>query len=141
MFIDLRPSLNCVIAVCYLWWSFTLGSIGGIWNWICFRDNEIRQNTGVRGRVSFLLIACEKSGKYRPKKKDLVRICIGSRKCGCPFKLCAKPVLGGEWWMKLICGTQNHEMTKSFVSIHMRVDWLKMRRLLLLIWRSPWWSQ
>ena len=30
-------------------------------------------NTGVRGRASFLLIACEMSGEYRPKKNDLVR--------------------------------------------------------------------
>ena len=31
--------------------------------------------------------------------KDLVRTVTGSRKCGCPFKLRAKPVLGGEGWM------------------------------------------
>ncbi|KAH1262057.1 hypothetical protein GmHk_02G004768 [Glycine max] len=73
-------------------------------------------NTGVRGRASFLLIACERSGEYRPKKHNLVRTCTGSRKCGCPFKLRAKPVLGGEGWMvKLICGVHNHEMAKSFV--------------------------
>ena len=53
-------------------------------------------NISVRGRVSFMLIACERSDEYRPKKKDLVRTCIGSRKCGCPFKLRAKPILGGE---------------------------------------------
>ena len=73
-------------------------------------------NIGVRGRVSFLLIAYERSGEYRPKKKGLVRTCTSIRKCGCPFKLCAKPVLGGEgWMMKLICGTHNHEIAKSFV--------------------------
>ena len=66
--------------------------------------------------ASFLLIACEKSGEYRPKKHNLVRTCTDSRKCGCPFKLRAKPVLGGEGWMvKLICGVHNHEMKKSFV--------------------------
>ena len=53
-------------------------------------------NIGVRGRASFLLIACERSGEYRPKKHNLVRTCTGSRKCGCPFKLRAKPVLEGE---------------------------------------------
>ena len=53
-------------------------------------------NTGVLGRALFLLIACERSGKYRSKKHNLVRTCTGSRKCGCPFKLGAKPVLGGE---------------------------------------------
>ena len=53
-------------------------------------------NIGVQGRASFLLIACEKSGEYRPKKNDLVRTCTGSRKCGCPFKLRAKSILEGE---------------------------------------------
>jgi len=53
-------------------------------------------NTGVRGRASFLLIACERSGEYRPKKHNLVRTCTGSRKCGCPFKLRVKPVLGRD---------------------------------------------
>ncbi|KAH1213966.1 hypothetical protein GmHk_14G041813 [Glycine max] len=73
-------------------------------------------NTGVRGRASFLLIACERSSEYRPKKNDLVRTCTNSRKYGCPFKLRAKPVLGGEEWMvKLICGVYNHEMVKSLV--------------------------
>ena len=72
-------------------------------------------NTGVRGRASFLLIACERSGEYRPKKHNLVRTCTGSRKCGCPFKLRAKLVLGGKGWMKLICGVHNHKMAKSFV--------------------------
>ena len=73
-------------------------------------------NTGVRGRTSFLLIACERSGEYRPEKNDLLRTCTDNRKCGCPFKLRAKPILGGEGWMvKLICGIHNHEMTKSFV--------------------------
>ncbi|KAL5153485.1 hypothetical protein HKD37_19G053017 [Glycine soja] len=72
-------------------------------------------NAGVR-RASFLLIACERSGEYRPKKNDLVRTFIGSRKCGCPFKLRAKLVLGRERWMvKLICGVPNLEMAKSFV--------------------------
>jgi len=53
-------------------------------------------NTGIRGRTSFVLIGCERSGKYRARKKDLVQIVTGSRKCGCPFKLQAKPVVGGE---------------------------------------------
>ena len=69
---------------------------------------SLDMNTGVRGRASILLISCERSGEYRPKKKDLVRTCTGSRKCGCLFKLRTKPILGGEgWMMKLIGGTQS----------------------------------
>ena len=51
---------------------------------------------GIRGMTSFVLIGCETSGQYRAKKKDLVRTCTGSKKCGCPFKLHAKPVVEGE---------------------------------------------
>ncbi|KAL5149664.1 hypothetical protein HKD37_13G036439 [Glycine soja] len=47
----------------------------------------------VRMRASFMLIACERSGEYRLKKNDLVRICTSNRKCGCPFKLRVKSVL------------------------------------------------
>ncbi|KAL5149601.1 hypothetical protein HKD37_13G036397 [Glycine soja] len=63
-------------------------------------------NNGIRGRTSF----------YKAKKKDLVRTCTGSRKCGCPFKLRAKPVVGGERLMvNLICGSHNNELAKSLV--------------------------
>ncbi|XP_006579129.1 protein FAR1-RELATED SEQUENCE 5-like [Glycine max] len=78
----------------------------------------MRSNTknGIRGRTSFILIGCEMSGQYRAKKKDLVRTCTGSRKCGCPFKLRAKPVVGGEGWMvNLIYGRHNHELAKSLI--------------------------
>jgi len=68
------------------------------------------------GRISFVLISCERSGQYRFKKKDFVRRHTGSRKCWCPFKLHGKPVVGGQGWMvKLMCGSHNHEMTKSLV--------------------------
>jgi len=53
-------------------------------------------NIGMRGRMSFVLIGCERNYQYRGKKKDLVRTETGNRKCGCPFKLRGKPVVGGE---------------------------------------------
>ena len=46
----------------------------------------------------------------------MIKTITGSRKCGCPFKLCGKPVVGGEGWMvKLMCGSHNHELAKSLV--------------------------
>ncbi|KAH1239426.1 hypothetical protein GmHk_08G023869 [Glycine max] len=73
-------------------------------------------NSDIRGRTSSVLIDCEISDQYRVKKKDLVRTVIGSRKYGCPFKLCAETVVGGERWMvKLMCGSHNHELIKSLV--------------------------
>ena len=72
--------------------------------------------TSSRGRSSFVLIGCERSGQYKCKKKEFVRRDIGSRKCDWPFKLRGKPVHEGEGWMvKLICGIHNHELAKFLV--------------------------
>ncbi|KAL5173189.1 Protein FAR1-RELATED SEQUENCE 6 [Glycine soja] len=72
--------------------------------------------TGSRGRSSFVLIGCERSGTYKCRNKEFVRKDTGSRKCGCPFRLRGKPVHEGEGWMvKLICGIHNHELAKSLV--------------------------
>ncbi|KAL5158377.1 hypothetical protein HKD37_15G042874 [Glycine soja] len=73
-------------------------------------------HTGSRGRSSFVLIGCERSSQYKCRKKEFFRRDTGSRKCGCPFKLSGKPMIGGEGWMvKLICGIHNHELAKSLV--------------------------
>jgi len=50
----------------------------------------------MRGRTSFVLIDCERSGQYRSTKKDFVKIDADNRKCGCSFKLREKPVVGGQ---------------------------------------------
>ncbi|KAL5134458.1 Protein FAR1-RELATED SEQUENCE 5 [Glycine soja] len=72
--------------------------------------------TGSRGRTAFVLIGCERSGKYKGRKKEFVRRDTGTRKCGCPFKIRGKPVHGGEGWaVKLICGIHNHELAKTLV--------------------------
>ncbi|KAH1238358.1 hypothetical protein GmHk_08G023034 [Glycine max] len=73
-------------------------------------------NTGSRGRTTFVLIGYERSSEYRCRKKEFIRRDTGTRKCGCPFKLRCKLVVGGEGWMvKLICGVHNHELAKSLV--------------------------
>ncbi|KAH1209619.1 Protein FAR1-RELATED SEQUENCE 5 [Glycine max] len=73
-------------------------------------------NTGSRGRSTFVLIGCERSGEYKCRKKEFIRRDTRTRKCGCPFKLRCKPVAGGEGKMvKLICGVHNHELAKSLV--------------------------
>ena len=60
-------------------------------------------------------MGCERSGNYRAYKKDLVPTVTSSRKCDCPFKLRAKPSPSGEGWIvKLICGSHNHILAKSF---------------------------
>ncbi|KHN13933.1 hypothetical protein glysoja_047792, partial [Glycine soja] len=73
-------------------------------------------HTGNRGRSSFVLIGCEMSDQYKCRKNEFVRRDTGSRKCGCPFKLRGKQVIGGQSWMvKLICEIHNHELVKSLV--------------------------
>ena len=77
---------------------------------------EIGFVTVMRGRTSFVLIGCERSGQYKYMKKDLVRRDTSSRKCGCPFKFHGKLVVRDQGWIvKLMCGSHNHKMTKSLV--------------------------
>ena len=56
-------------------------------------------NTCSRGRTSFVLIGCERSNEYRCRKKKFVRRDTDTWKCGCPFKLHGKPIVGGQGWM------------------------------------------
>ena len=71
---------------------------------------------GQRGRKTFVLLGCERGGKYRQYKKDLKVTESGTRKCGCPFRLRGYPVRSGEGWiLKLICGSHNHELANILV--------------------------
>ncbi|KAL5172984.1 PKS-NRPS hybrid synthetase [Glycine soja] len=95
-----------------LQWARTVAHENGFVAVIMRSDTE----TGSRGRSSFVLIGCERSGTYKCRNKEFVRKDTGSRKCGCPFRLRGKPVHGGEGWMvKLICAIHNHELAKSLV--------------------------
>ncbi|KAL5133588.1 hypothetical protein HKD37_03G006884 [Glycine soja] len=69
-------------------------------------------------------------------KLDLWR--ISNRKYGCPFKLRAKLVVGGEGWIvKLICGSHNHELAKSLdkkiIVVDMTKSMVKSRNMLLTL--------
>ncbi|KAH1225504.1 PKS-NRPS hybrid synthetase [Glycine max] len=90
-------------------------------------------NTGSRGRTSFVLIRCERSGEYRCRKKEFVRRDTTTRKCGCPFKFRGKPVVGGQGWMvKLICGIHNHDLAKPLVG-HPYVGRLRKAKKKLIV--------
>ncbi|KAJ1393007.1 MULE transposase domain [Sesbania bispinosa] len=61
-----------------------------------------------------LILGCERSGKYRPYKSELVRNVTGSRKCECPFRLRGRPLANGVGWkLNLVCGVHNHEVAES----------------------------
>ncbi|KAL5176803.1 Protein FAR1-RELATED SEQUENCE 5 [Glycine soja] len=49
-------------------------------------------NTGSRGRTSFVLIGCERSGQYRSRKKDFVRRDTGVGNVGVPSSF-----VGNQW--------------------------------------------
>jgi len=68
------------------------------------------------GRKTFILLGCERSGKYK-KYKTVVYVSVtDSRKCDCSFKLRDKPSShGGGWMLKVICGLHNHALSHTLV--------------------------
>ena len=73
-------------------------------------------STGQRGMKTFVWWGCERGGKYKRYKKDLLVTESGSRKCDCHFKLLGYPVKSGEGWiLKLLCGSHNHELANTLV--------------------------
>ena len=71
---------------------------------------------GQQGRKTFVLLGCERSGKYSKYKNDLEVSIIGRRKCDCPFRLRGKPISNGEGWvLKVICGLHNHDLAETLV--------------------------
>jgi len=72
--------------------------------------------TGAQGRKTYVLLGCERSGKYRKYKTDLEVSITGTRKCDCQFRLRGKPIKGGEGWvLKVVCGLHNHELANTLV--------------------------
>ncbi|XP_014511816.2 protein FAR-RED ELONGATED HYPOCOTYL 3-like [Vigna radiata var. radiata] len=70
--------------------------------------------TGEPGRKTFVVLGCERSGKYRKYKQDVQPSVSGTRKCECPFKLRGKPK-GHGWVLKVMCGYHNHELVETLV--------------------------
>ncbi|XP_014521959.1 uncharacterized protein LOC106778497 [Vigna radiata var. radiata] len=65
-------------------------------------------------RKTFVVLGCERSGKYRKYKQDVQPSVSGTRKCKCPFKLRGKPK-GHGWVLKVMCGYHNHELAETLV--------------------------
>ncbi|XP_050878281.1 uncharacterized protein LOC127082095 [Lathyrus oleraceus] len=62
---------------------------------------------------TFVIIICERSGKYRPPLQTFKLDDVGSRKCECPFKLCGYMLVSHdkeyEKSVKLAVGTKDIE--------------------------------
>ena len=68
------------------------------------------------GRKTYVLLGCERGGKYRKYKSDVQPSVSGTRKCDCPFKLRGKPISNGDGWMlKVMCEYLNHDMSQTLV--------------------------
>ncbi|KAJ1375375.1 MULE transposase domain [Sesbania bispinosa] len=74
----------------------------------------LRSDAGGNGRKTTLVLGCERSGKYKPYKKELTRNVTGAKKCRCPFRLRGKPVhVGDGWRLNVVCGYHNHDVAEN----------------------------
>ncbi|KAJ1439532.1 PKS-NRPS hybrid synthetase [Sesbania bispinosa] len=72
----------------------------------------VRSDAGGNGRKTTLVLGCERSGKYKPYKNQLIRKVTGTKKCDCPFRL--RPVSTGDGWrLNVVCGYHNHEVAEN----------------------------
>jgi len=72
--------------------------------------------TGAQGRRTYVLLGCERSGKYRKYRTNLDVSITGTRKCDCPFRLWGKPLKGRDGWvLKVVCGLHNHDLANTLV--------------------------
>jgi len=74
------------------------------------------KTTDQQGRKTFVLLGCERSGKYMKYRNDLEVSITGTKKCDCPFRLRGKPISNEEGWvLKVICGLHNPDLTETLV--------------------------
>ncbi|KAK7367097.1 hypothetical protein VNO80_09106 [Phaseolus coccineus] len=79
----------------------------------CTRSNK-KNNKG----KTYVIMGCERSGKYRPYKNTLSKV-TSTKKCECPFKLRAKALKKNERWVvKVMCGCHNHDLGETLVVGH-----------------------
>ncbi|XP_050916349.1 protein FAR1-RELATED SEQUENCE 6-like [Lathyrus oleraceus] len=66
-------------------------------------------------RCVFVTMICERSEKYIPLLRNFKRNVIGSRKCGCPVKLCGYMLANKKWRFNVIYGLHNHDLCEKLV--------------------------
>ena len=86
-----------------------------------------------QGRKIFVLLGHEQSGHYIKYEHEVDVNRIGSRKCGCHFKLRGRPVSNEEGWvLKVIYGLRIHALYEILVG-HLYVKRLKSDEHALLV--------
>ncbi|XP_058776787.1 uncharacterized protein LOC131651137 [Vicia villosa] len=69
-----------------------------------------RSDDGTSRRKAFVMMRCERGGKYVPTNRKLKHDDTGSRMCACPFKLCVSCRVDGLWPFRVICRIHNHAL-------------------------------
>ena len=73
-----------------------------------------RSDNGRSSKKAFVILGCEKSGRYKRDKTEEVTH-SGSKKLKCPFRLKGRLVKAvGGWILRVMCGTHNHKLLKNF---------------------------
>ncbi|XP_058774718.1 uncharacterized protein LOC131648990 [Vicia villosa] len=70
----------------------------------------LRSGNGSSRRKDFVVLNCERGGKYVRTNRVLKHDDTGSRKCACPFKLHVTRRIDGLWHFSMICGVHNHTL-------------------------------
>ncbi|XP_058760103.1 uncharacterized protein LOC131633409 [Vicia villosa] len=69
-----------------------------------------RSDNGTSRRQTFVVMRCERGGKYVPTNWKLKHDDTGLRKCMCSFKLRVSCRVDGLWRFSVICEIQSHAL-------------------------------
>jgi hypothetical protein len=84
----------------------------------------VRSDNGGGGRKSFIVLGCERGGKYKPTEKKIKFEETGTRKCECPFRLRGYFHATHEWHVTVPNGIHNHVLDRALQG-HLIADRLK----------------
>ncbi|KAK2435389.1 protein FAR1-RELATED SEQUENCE [Trifolium repens] len=71
-----------------------------------------KSDYGGNKRRQKLVLGCERGGVYKPSKKKSKFEETGTRKCGCPFRLCGYFHSTNDWHLRVVNEKHNHEFDK-----------------------------
>lgn len=74
-----------------------------------------KSDNGLDRRPTFMILRCNRSGKYITSLHKLKRDDTGSRKCECLFKLCGYLLANNKWRFNVIFDTHNHDKCDKLV--------------------------
>src|SRR3954464_13395214 len=115
--IDVNPMINAFDVRQEFTNDRSFGSREQLIDWVRKEANKhgfgiviLRSDNGNNRRKAFVVLNCERGGSYVQSIRVLKHEDTGSRKCGCPFKLCATRRVDDLWRLTVICGIHNHAL-------------------------------